>query len=287
MKFFYQKFPIFYSGKEIYCDFGYDNFYNLRLNFSYYYKKNNYKFSNEKDKEIIKNSKPYNKLWGYCPCDLRKNSFCKYFRCLTYLIKYYIIINLDIYKSNYYKKLFKKHFKNFNFQIELPKTFKKFKQVYIEQQSKITNDYPEDNDKLYLKIYKIIKKYFNEDYFNIVKNKNNKNVKRYFSKFNITDMIIDLFNVYTYFYYEKDLQLFYVIYQFIDYLFKVNYKSNLMFIKSNYWLIVPIYDLVLYINLLKNLQKYDYHVIYNGSNHTRLFDIFILFLQTYTPLKII
>ena len=27
MKFFYQKFPIFYSGKEIYCDFGYDNFY--------------------------------------------------------------------------------------------------------------------------------------------------------------------------------------------------------------------------------------------------------------------
>jgi len=42
---------------------------------------------------------------------------------------------------------------------------------------------------------------------------------------------------------------------------------------------ILIYDIIVYIKFLKNLEKYDYHVIYSGAAHQSFFNEFITFLK--------
>ena len=45
--------------------------------------------------------------------------------------------------------------------------------------------------------------------------------------------------------------------------------------------ILLLYDINVYIKLCKNFDKYKYHIIYNGSTHTQIFNEFMMFLKIY------
>jgi len=249
---------------------------NLLNYFSYYYKKHNYEFISDYDKEIITNCKPYNELWKFCPCDYRfillyRNN--KYFYCMFKLIKYYLLLNHSCMNKNKINNCLNK-LKNEDLNIKIPETLEDFKKEYLIFFSDYLN-----NDEIYYKIYNIFKKYYNEKYFNIITDINIKSINKYFSKFKINQIIIDFFNILTWFYYEKDLDKFIVIKKFIKYIYNIYFKNNLLIFNIPYECILIIYDIILYINIFKNIDKYKYHIIYNGNAHLKLFNEFMLFLK--------
>ncbi len=278
------------SNMSIFNSKGYHNIYHLKKYFAYYYKKNKYIFEDKDDQKLVNESNPYNKLWEYCPCDYRDGigylQYCCYLLeiILLYYLRYTNIFNKDFIKNNQFDKYLKLSGYNIKYFKEYinPKSFEEFEQFHKKYQDK----HPPYNKQILQEIYKLLKKYFNTNYYKFINNFNENNLNEYFKNINITQMSIDLFNIQTYFYYIDDLKKYKCIYEFINYYY--NYYVKIYKDILNYY-IQPIscYDIILYINLHKNLNKYDYHVIYNGDQHRFIFSIYIDFLKDYEKLKMI
>ena len=277
----------------------YNNFSNITfLNniFSFYYKQNQYKFINSYDKEIINNSKRFNKLWNFIPCDYRHIKYIdKYFYCIMCLFYYYILLknkvilifNDDIEQEkinifNYIKEKITSY-KILTTLEEIKNEFNVIDKYHMNTKNSIDYEIPNINDEVINKIYKVITKYYNEDYFKIINDFTDENIANYFNKINKDEFMIDMFNLRTYFYFEDKLNKYSCIKRFLDYYCNYYLIYNLNLLKLNYqdmiMLLCPIYDIGLYINFCDNFQNYDYNVIYSGDAHRELFDIFIKFLN--------
>lgn len=261
-----QNFDLDVSDKTI------DNLINLSSYFSYYYKKHNYEFSDDYDKELIKNSKPYNELWHYCPCDYRHHIFNKYLLNISILIKEYLFSKNIYVDKNFDKVNIYMHLNSINLNLIYLETFENF----VEYCKSNFKDHL-DEEIIYKRIYYTLLKYYNEDYYKIIDNCNIVNINNYFNKYNITDIIIDFFNISTWFHYENDLKRYPIIIKFIEYLYTIYFPNNLIIFGFPEECIILIYDIIVYIKFLKNLEKYDYHVIYSGAAHQTFFNEFITF----------
>ena len=271
-----------------------------RLNniFSYYYKQNNYEFIDDYDKTIITNSKPFNTLWSFIPCDYRYIKYIDdYFYCIMSLYYYYILIINNVIKSNKnYKDLRKDAFERIKEIINsyhISTTLEEIKTEFnnIIKYKMITNflnsqnDYeiPNINEDVINKIYQVITKYYNENYFKIIDDFTDENIINYFDLIYKGEFMIDIFNLRTYFYFEDKLNKYSCIKRFLDYYCNYHLKDNLDLLDTfrpfMTMLLCPIYDIGLYVNFCDNFQNYDYNVIYSGDAHRELFDIFIKFLN--------
>ena len=160
-------------------------------------------------------------------------------------------------------------------------------------------EYPNINDDIVMKYIQVLQKYYNEDYDKLSKNITNENINLYFKNIDISKLIIDLFNMYTYFYFEDKLKKYSCIKHFLDYYFNYYYINTLLRNMINNQKIVEnilyynlekdliddltifslVYDIGLYLNFCENFENYDYNVIYSGNFHKELFDIFIKFVS--------
>jgi len=278
------------AGMDIWNSKGYNNVYYIKKYFSYYYKNNNYTFEDKDDQRIINESKPFNKLWGYYPCDYRDGVAYYQYQCelLNMILDYYLTskneLNKDFIQNNPFNTYINYYgYDNIDkFKIIIPKTLEEFEQEH--KNDKDTNYNPPYNKEILEEIYKLLKKYFNINYYKFINSQNSDNLNEYFKNIDIAQMSIDLFNIQTYLYYKDDVKKYNCIYEFINY-----YYNSYLKVCKNYFNYKPIwiYDIILYINLHKNLNKYDYHVIYNGSAHTFLFSMYIDFLREYENIDII
>ena len=293
-------YSLFQDDNE-YEENGIKHFTNInRLNniFSYYYKQNSYDFETDYDKTIITSSKPYNKLWSFIPCDYRYIKYIDdYFYCIMSLYYYYILIINNVIKSNKdYMEIRQEtfeHIKEVVNSYHISTTLEEIKNEFnnIDKYKMITNflhpeeDYenPNINIDTINKIYQVINKYYNEDYFKIIDNFTDENVVNYFDLMDKGEFMIDMFNLRTYFYFEEKLNKYSCIKRFLNYYCNYYLKDNLnlldTFMPYMIMLLCPIYDIGLYVNFCDNFQKYDYNVIYSGDAHRELFDIFIKFLN--------
>ena len=264
-----------------YSSEGYNNMYYLNLYFANWFKENNYKFDDNNDKQLINKSKPYNKLWNYCPCEYRDGNefFYNFTEPLYILLHYYLI-----YKHyNNFKEDINDFMKfNYNEPFDFLKIkimpYNEFKNIIINAINKFTYyDTLPFNDKIYKKIHSLLIKYYNKpEYDQFFEKPNFKNLELYFKGINLSEMTIDLFNIITFFNYEKELTKYKSIINFIK--FYYDYMIYSLFpCGIDIYFISP-YDIMLFINLNKNLTKYDYHVIYNGTFHRFIFQYYLNFI---------
>ena len=110
---------------------------------------------------------------------------------------------------------------------------------------------------------------FSADYYEFIKNPSNENLEKYFKKIKFSTLITDMFNVLTYFYYEKDISI--NLIKFFDY-----YEAIRGICKPP----ICAYDIILFINFMKNVNKSknEIHVIYNGLRHKVLFNYFYSYM---------
>lgn len=136
--------------------------------------------------------------------------------------------------------------------------------------------HPQDNYKIPFinidiinKIYQVITKYYNEDYFKIIDDFTDENLVNYFDLMDKGEFMIDMFNLRTYFYFEDKLNKYDCIKQFLNYYCNYYFKDNLNLLDTFrpfiIMLLCPIYDIGLYVNFCDNFQNYDYNVIYSGG----------------------
>ena len=92
---------------------------------------------------------------------------------LTLIKKYLLLSHLCKNKQNINKYLETLKEKNLN--VKIPETFEEFKNEY----KSFYSDHPE-NDETNNKIYNIFKKYYNEDYYNVIKDFKIKSIKNIF-----------------------------------------------------------------------------------------------------------
>ena len=259
---------------------GYNNLYHLQKYFAYFYKKNGFNFLNEQDKKIVEKSKPYNKLWNYFPCDCREN-YDKSFHTMNSLL--YTILTYYVFKKMEYPKSFDYFINNKDNERFKIDDFKQYTKINIKPENlknyynalkEKFNLYTFKNDEMFVKISDVYKKYFNKDYDNFINDNSDENLNNYFKNINLTEMMLDLFNVQTYFYYENILIKYKSITDFLNNYFEFGYKTS-------HKGIITFYDILLYINLNNNLEKAEYHVIYNGDFHRQLFNMYIYSLCKY------
>ena len=280
----------------------YDNRYHLAKYFGKWYLDHDYKFMDDTTipqdlKDIMKSDlsialkyKKYNKLWDLCPCDYRSNVFFgQYTDLITYLQHYYLCL-LKYNDGKHHLDNFKKFmFDNYDVFIEelitkIPDTFEDFinpiKEVYeTYKKCNIIFDILQFNETTlsnqYKKIFEILTKYMsNEKYQKIVSKPSIENIINYFKDINLTQLTIDMFNVNTCFYFEEDLKKYPDIIEFMNFYYN-QFEKSILFGPSN----ITIYDIILFINLNKNIEKYNYHVIYNGVFHFELFKYYMLFFE--------
>jgi len=293
-------------------------FNNFRLffeNFAYYFKLNNYKFEDKEIQNITDNSKKYNKNWKFCPCDHRFiKRYPKYYSVLL-LLKFYLYNNdilHNLFKNNeFYKTMINNLFilaksyttELFNSDKKITLNNNDIKNDYLKLKDMFNSYYecPNITNDLIIKIKRLIKKYYyNENYVKLCKNFTIENLNLYFKNMDISEIIIDMFNLNTYFYYEDKLNKYKCIKSFLNYYFNYYFFNNIIkevnyqvMLKNSNFYTKPIdygmydillsfslvYDIGLYIQFCDNYDKYDYNVIYSGMTHKELFDIFINFLN--------
>jgi len=278
----------------------YDNRYHIAKHFGKWYLNKGYIFNDDstipldlKDKmksdlTIATKYDTYNELWDLCPCDYRHkcNSIFGIITDLISILQHYYIYILTYNDGKHTFVDFKQYmFINYDttleiFLTEIPKTFEEFiNPIKSDPDYFKVYDYlpiTEETEKnQYKRIYEILVKYVNNDkYQNIIKNPSIYNIMNYFKDIDLTQLTIDIFNVNTCFYFEQDLKKYPDIIEFINMFHNLYYKT-ILFGPCN----ITSYDIILFINLNKNIEKYDYHVIYNGLFHCELFKYYMLFFE--------
>ena len=276
----------------------YDNRYHLAKYFGKWYLDHGYKFEDDttipldlkdvmkSDLSIASKHKTYNKLWDLCPCDYRSNVFFGQFTELISILQHYYLYLLKYNDGEHNLVNFKQFmFENYNVFIEefitkIPDTFEKFINPIIElsESYKKYDILPFNETTLsnqYKRIFEILTKYMsNEKYQKIISYPSIENIIDYFKDIDLTQLTIDMFNVNTCFYFEEDLKKYPNIIEFIK-LFYSQFKKSILFGPCN----ISIYDIILFINLNKNIEQYNYHVIYNGVFHFELFKYYMIFFE--------
>jgi hypothetical protein len=244
---------------------GYDNIYKLNMMFANYFSK--YKFTDSNDKKIIEKSKPITENWKFIPCDYRDGIGVYHHKCnlLECLIEYYYIYPKTDFKT--FIGYFNYKIQDFNFNIP--------HLMQLEDYIENLEDKPKNDRLKNEKIIKYLKKYFNADYYKFVNKPTIENLKKYFDKINLTELTIDMFNVRTYFYYEKDIND--LIIDFLNWFYEImKSKSNLLIDYG-----ISVYDIILFINFNKNFNqsKNEIHIMYNGDNHRYIFNFYISYVE--------
>jgi len=275
----------------------YDNRYHLAKYFGKWFLDNGYKFDDDsiipKDlKDVMKSDltvaskhKKYNKLWDLCPCDYRNNVFFFSFTGLISILQQYYLYLLKSINSKNLCSFRKYMFINFDvfmeeFITKIPETFESFINPIKEEFERYKkydvlplNEETEQNQ--YKKIFSILNKYMNnEKYQNIIKDPSTENIVDYFKGLDLAQLTIDIFNVNTCFYFEEDLKKYPDIIEFIKFFYH-QFEKSILFGPCD----ITSYDIILFINLNKNIEKYNYHVIYNGNFHFELFKYYMLFFE--------
>ncbi len=279
----------------------YDNRYHISKHFGKWYLNKGYIFNDDttipldlKDKmksdlTIATKYESYNELWDLCPCDYRHkcNSIFGIITDLINILQHYYLYILKYNDGSHTLVDFKQYmFINYDipsieiFLTKIPKTFEEFFSPiksdpdYFKVYDLLPITEKTENDQ-YKRIYEILVKYVNNDkYQNIIENPSIDNIMNYFKDMDLTQLTIDIFNVNTCFYYEEDLKKYPDIIEFINMFYSL-YHKTILFGPCN----ITSYDIILLINLNKNIEKYDYHVIYNGLFHCELFKYYMLFFE--------
>ena len=276
----------------------YDNRYHIAKYFGKWYLDNGYKFDDDStipedlkdcmksDLTIASKHKKYNKLWDLCPCDYRSNVFFYSFTGLISILQqYYLYILKSINSKNFCCSFRKYMFINFDvfmeeFITETPNTFEGFINPIKEEFERYKkydvlplNEITEQNQ--YKRIFGILDKYMNnENYQKIIKDPSTENITNYFKGLDLAQLTIDIFNVNTCFYFEEDLKKYPDIIEFIKFYYH-QFEKSILYGPCD----ITSYDIILFINLNKNIEKYNYHVIYNGLFHFELFKYYMLFFE--------
>ena len=275
----------------------YDNRYHLAKYFGKWYLDHGYKFDDDttipedlkdcmkSDLTIASKHKKYNKLWDLCPCDYRSHIFFGVFTELISILQHYYLYLLKYNDGKHDLVNFRMYmFENYDafmeeFITKIPETFEGFIIPLKEEveRYKIYDILPlnEETEDQYKKIYDILDKYINnENYQNIISKPSIENITIYFKGLDLAQLTIDIFNVNTCFYFEEDLKKYPDIIEFIKFYYK-QFKNSILFGPCN----ITSYDIILFISLNKNIEKYNYHVIYNGNFHFELFKYYMLFFE--------
>lgn len=272
-----------YKSYKYFKDLNNNTFIYFKKYFAYYYKYNNYTFRYKYDNNIINNSKPYPKYLTYKPLDFNDQTYFITFIDLIPLIIYYHLKN----NINYTDKL--------TFQTFYDKYYNYFKYYYgslddymsllinlyntssyndiILYYNNYYKDYIKVDNKILKKIYLINRKYYNENLLNFCYDINDENFYKYINSINLIDLIIDQFNISTFFIYNNKINNNIISFYkyFINYLNYIN-DFNLIF----QYILSSLFDIMCFINFNDDFEKYNNYVFYVHNNfHHIIFELYL------------
>lgn len=232
------------------------NTYNVSKYFCHWYVENGYKFNENESLDILRNTPRHNKHQDFVPLMID----C--YNCVSDLIQL-ICTYYDVKQNN---KKFNPDDMFASAQKEIIEEFMNYCDIEYDEYKKILE---KDNMHNKHKRFNIVKKYCNKELKELFTNITFDNLEMWINSINFNEFIIDSFNETTDFKYEDKIDN--SIFKWIDYI--VEYYHHLSNKMS--WGYEHRRDVYLYMKIIENLDKHDYHVCYLDDVQLELFKKFL------------